>query len=71
LTNSSNKKTLRELVYEHTGEDFLSPISIARDQRLRALYDAMWEARNTPEFEIKQMEFANFVMEEYLGKKPC
>lgn len=32
-------KTLRQRVYEDTGYDSLSPFSIARDQRLRLLYE--------------------------------
>jgi len=36
----SMSKTLRQRIFEDTGYDMISPISIARDQRLRALYEA-------------------------------
>jgi hypothetical protein len=58
-------KTLRERLLEDTGYDMLSPISIARDQRLRALYEAYLEAKGTPEEVVAYEAFAKFVSEEY------
>jgi hypothetical protein len=43
----------------------LSPISIARDQRLRALYEAYLKAKGTPEEVVAYEAFAKFVFEEY------
>ena len=42
-------KSLRQRIFEDTGYDMLSPISIARDQKLRALYEAYLKAKGTPE----------------------
>jgi hypothetical protein len=58
-------KTLRQCIFEDTGYDMLSPISIARDQRLRALYEAYLKAKGTPEEAVAYAAFAKFVSEEY------
>jgi hypothetical protein len=58
-------KTLRQRIFEDTGYDMLSPISIARDQRLRALYEAWLKAKGTPEEAIAYAAFVKFVREEY------
>jgi hypothetical protein len=43
----------------------LSPEAIARDRRLRALYEAMIAAKGTPEEAATRETFAKFVREEY------
>jgi hypothetical protein len=43
----------------------LSPEAIARDRRLRALYEAMIAAKGTPEEAAAREAFAKFVREEY------
>ncbi|MGB8522437.1 MAG: hypothetical protein WCD43_05700 [Candidatus Acidiferrales bacterium] len=53
-------KTLRQRIFEDTGYDMLSPISIARDQRLRALYEAWLKAKDTPEEIIAYAAFVKF-----------
>jgi len=58
-------KTLRQRIFEDTGYDMLSPISIARDQRLRALYEAYHTAKATPQRAAAYEAFAKFVSEEY------
>jgi hypothetical protein len=58
-------KTLRQRLFEDTGYDMLSPISIARDQKLRALYEAYVKAKGTPEEAVAYATFAKFVFEEY------
>jgi hypothetical protein len=58
-------KTLRQRIFEDTGYDMLSPISIARDQRLRALYETYLKAKGTPEEVVAYEAFAKFVFEEY------
>jgi hypothetical protein len=58
-------KTLRQRIFEDTGYDLLSPISIARDQRLRVLYETYIAAKDTPEEEQAYQAFAKFVREEY------
>jgi hypothetical protein len=58
-------KTLRQRIFEDTGYDHLSPISIARDQRLRALYEAWLKAKGTPEEVTAYAAFVKFVREEY------
>jgi hypothetical protein len=58
-------KTLRQRIFEDTGYDMLSPISIDRDQRLRALYEAYLKAKSTPEEAAAYKAFAKFVSEEY------
>src|SRR5271156_3219357 len=59
-------KTLRQRIFEDTGYDHLSPISIARDQRLRALYETYIAAKDTTEEEQAYQAFVKFVREEYL-----
>ena len=58
-------KTLRQRILEDTGYDMLSPISIARDQRLRALYEAYIAAKDTTAKKAAYEEFVKFVREEY------
>jgi len=58
-------KTLRQRIFEDTGYDMLSPISIARDQRFRALYEAWLKAKDTQEEVIAYAAFVNFVREEH------
>ena len=58
-------KTVRQRIFEDTGYDMLSPISIARDQRLRALYEAWLKAKDTPEEVIVYAAFVKFAQEEY------
>jgi hypothetical protein len=58
-------KTLRQRIFEDTGYDMLSPISIARDQRLRALYETYLTAKATPQGAAAYEAFAKFVSEEY------
>jgi hypothetical protein len=58
-------KTLRQRIFEDTGYDMLSPISIARDQRLRVLYEIYIAAKGTPEEEQAYQAFAKFVWDEY------
>jgi hypothetical protein len=57
-------KTLCHRIFEDTGYDMLSPISIARDQRLRALYEAWLKAKDTPEEVIAYAAFVKFAREE-------
>jgi hypothetical protein len=57
-------KTLRQRIFEDTGYDMLSPVSIARDQRLRALYEAYLIAKGTREEAVAYEGFAQFVSEE-------
>lgn len=59
------KKSLRQRIFEDTGYDHLSPISIARDRRLRVLYESYIAAKGTPEEEQAYQAFAKFVREEY------
>ncbi len=58
-------KTLRQRIFEDTGYDHLSPISIARDRRLRVLYEEWWRVRGTPEETVAFQAFRKFVLEEY------
>jgi hypothetical protein len=58
-------KSLRQRIFEDTGYDMLSPISIARDQRLRALYESWLKAKDTPEEVNAYAAFVKFVREEY------
>ena len=58
-------KTLRERIFEDTGYDLLSPISIARDRRLRALYEAILAAKGTREEAAARQAFVEFVRKEY------
>lgn len=57
-------KSLRQLIREETGID-LSPVAIARDRKLRALYDACLKAKGTPEHAAAYKAFVKFVAEEY------
>jgi hypothetical protein len=59
-----SKKTLRQRIEEDTGID-LSPMAIARDRRLRALYETYIEAKNESEKEAAYKAFAQFVSEQY------
>jgi hypothetical protein len=59
-------KSLRQRIFEDTGYDHLSPISIARDQRLRALYETYIAAKDTPEEERAYQAFVKLIREEYL-----
>lgn len=43
----------------------LSPEAIARDRKLRALYEAMIAAKGTPEEAVAHEAFVKFVHEEY------
>jgi hypothetical protein len=43
----------------------LSPEQIARDRKLRALYEAIIAAKGTPEEAAAREAFAKFVREEY------
>jgi hypothetical protein len=58
-------KSLRQRIFEDTGYDMLSPISIARDQRLRVLYEAYMDAKDESEKEAAYQAFVKFVREEY------
>ena len=58
-------RTLRQRIFEDTGYDMLSPISIARDQRLRALYEAWLKAKGTLEEAIAYAAFVKLVRENY------
>jgi len=57
-------KTVNQRISEETGID-LSPEAIARDRRLRALYEAIIAAKGTPEEAAAREAFAKFVREEY------
>jgi len=57
-------KTLLQHISEKTGCD-LTPMGIARDRRLRALYEAYIGAKGTPEEAVAYEAFAKFVSEEY------
>ena len=57
-------KTLYQRISEETGCD-LTPIGIARDRRLRALYEAFIEAKNESEKEVAYKTFVQFVKKEY------
>jgi hypothetical protein len=43
----------------------LSPEAIARDRKLRALYEVIIAAKGTPEEAVAREAFAKFVREEY------
>jgi hypothetical protein len=58
-------KSLRQRIFEDTGYDMLSPISIARDQRLRVLYETYIAAKDTPDEEQAYQAFVKVVREEY------
>jgi hypothetical protein len=57
-------KSLLQRISEETGCD-LTPIGIARDRRLRALYEAYIEAKDATAKEVAYEAFAKFVREEY------
>jgi hypothetical protein len=57
-------KSILRRISEETGCD-LSPIGIARDCKLRALYEACLKAKGTPEEEAAFQTFTKFVAEEY------
>jgi len=57
--------TLRQRVFEDTGYDMLSPISIARDRKLRALYENWLKVKNTPEENAAYENFKKFIWREY------
>lgn len=59
-----SKKTLRQRIEEDTGCD-LSPQAIARDHKLRALYEAYLKAKGTSEEAAAYEAFAKFVRKEY------
>ncbi|MGD1210465.1 MAG: hypothetical protein ABR973_03775 [Candidatus Acidiferrales bacterium] len=58
------KKTLRQRIEEETGVD-LSPMAIARDRRLRALYEEWVKVKGTSEEAAAYAAFVKFVREEY------
>jgi len=57
-------KTLLQRISEETGCD-LTPIGIARDRRLRVLYEAYIEPKDQSAKEAAYEAFAKFVREEY------
>jgi hypothetical protein len=57
-------KTLLQRISEKTGCD-LTPMGIARDRRLRVLYEAYIEAKDATAKEAAYEAFAKFVREEY------
>ena len=57
-------KTLLQRISDETGCD-LTPIGIARDRRLRALYEAYMEAKNGAEKEDAYKAFVRFIREVY------
>jgi|GEM_PF-3390417 len=57
------KKTRKQRIPE--GVINLSPEAIARDQKLRVLFEAIIAAKGTPEEEAAREKFAKFVREEY------
>lgn len=58
------KQNLLQRISEEAGCD-LTPIGIARDRRLRALYEAHLKANSSPEEEAAYKAFVKFVSEEY------
>jgi hypothetical protein len=60
-------KTLRQLIFEETGFDHLDPVNVARDRKLRVLYEEWWQARGTPEEHDAYEAYKKFVWEEYCG----
>ena len=58
------RKSLLQRISEETGCD-LSRIGVARDRRLRALYEARLKAKGTPEEAAAHEAFVKFVREEY------
>jgi hypothetical protein len=59
-----NRKTLRQRIDEDTGCD-LSPQAIARDRKLRALYEEWVKVKGTSEKTAAYAAFVKFVREEY------
>jgi hypothetical protein len=59
-----SKKTLRQRIEDDTGID-LSPMAIARDRRLRALYEEWLKVRGTSVEADAYAAFVKFVKEEY------
>ena len=57
------RKSLRQRIFEDTGYDHLSPISIARDQRLSALYKD-YIAGKPGAYEA----FRDFIRNEYVAR---
>lgn len=57
-------KTLLQRISEETGCD-LTPMGIARDRRLRVLYEAYIEARDVTVKEAAYEAFVKFVRKEY------
>jgi hypothetical protein len=57
-------KTVLQRISEETGCD-LTSIGVARDRRLRALYEAYMEAKNESEKEVAYKTFVQFVRWEY------
>jgi hypothetical protein len=57
-------KTLLQRISEDTGCD-LTPMGIARDRRLRALYEAYLNAKGKPEEAAAYEAFVEFVSDEY------
>jgi hypothetical protein len=60
-----SRKTLRQRIFEDTGYDHLSPTAIARDRRLRTLYEDWVKVKGTPEEAGAYAVFVKFVREEY------
>lgn len=59
-----NVKTTNQRITEETGID-LSPAAIAKDQRLRSLFDAIITAKGKPGEQAARDIFAAFVKREY------
>ena len=57
-------RTLLQRISDETGCD-LTPNGVARDRRLRALYEAYFKVKGTPEEAVAYEAFAKFVSEEY------
>jgi len=60
-------KSILQQISEKTGCD-LSPIGMARDRKLRELYEACLKARGTPEEVATYEAFAKFVRQEYQSR---
>jgi hypothetical protein len=58
-------KTLREKILADTGCDHLSPISIARDRRLKVLYEKYVSAPDTATKAAVYDDFKAVISEEY------
>ena len=57
-------KSVLKRISEETGCD-LTPIGIARDRRLRALYETYLEVKGKPEEAVAYEAFVKFVRKEY------